>query len=105
MPGQAFDWEWGSWVLGDMSDLLRRALDVTGRTVEVARVTVEPPAAADELPKVTLVLLHDHLFRVRARLAESEYPVRFLGSPTDHGWCAEALGMQLQVQTEPEERR
>jgi hypothetical protein len=103
MSDEAFDWGWGGWVLGDMADLLRRVLDVTGRTVEVKRVTVEPPTEADELPKVTLVLLHADLFRLRARVAECEYPVRFLGSPTDHRWRAEALGMQLQVETEEQQ--
>ncbi|GAB3774552.1 hypothetical protein FB382_003778 [Nocardioides ginsengisegetis] len=95
------DWKWGAWVLGDMADVLRRACDAVGRATDVVRVEAAPPRTSEELPQVTLVIPSERgLFRLRTEIAESEYPVRFIGRPTGQRWTAEVLGVRLVVTLE-----
>ena len=44
--------DWGDWVLGDLSDSLRRATEVLGRAIQARSVTIEPPRTVEELPRV-----------------------------------------------------
>lgn len=100
---RASDWdlEWGDWVLGDLSDVFQRAADLLGRTNEVARVTMTPPASDEQLPHITLTVPDEQgIFRLRGEITQGEYEVEFVGKPQNQSWQAEVAGFVLTVATE-----
>jgi hypothetical protein len=92
------DWEWGSWVLGDLADIVRRACDVLGSATDVARVVVSPPSLPDGLPEVRVGVRNEFVLRsIRGHIAEGEYSASFFGRPTDGCWIAEVAGLRIYV--------
>lgn len=92
-----WDVEWGSWVFGDLADVLARTADLLGRSEDVARIEAMPPTKASGLPLVTVHARDEMAKRkLRRRLIYGEHEVEFVSqSPT--GWTAETAGLVLTV--------
>lgn len=92
-----WDVEWGSWVLGDLADVMGRAADLLGRSRDVARIEATPPTETGGLPVVTVYAADEITKRkLRRQLLFGEHEVEFMRqSPT--GWTAEVAGMSLTV--------
>jgi hypothetical protein len=100
------DWAWGSWVLGDLADALRRASDLVGHGTEVIGAQVMPPATPEDLTEVTIVVSDEaELSRLRKQLESATCPVVWLEEEPGNGWVAEILGLHLIVMIEAGELR
>ncbi len=104
MSGPSSDWDWGSWVLGDLADCVRRAADLLGGTFDLVGVTARPPTLAGELPRVRVVVTDPHTsFRLRSQLRDGDVPAHFVGRPTNGSWRAEVEALDLTVAVSGEE--
>lgn len=100
--------DWGSWVMGDLSDTVRRLSEVLGsaachlgRSTEVVMVTASPPPTTSDLPLVAVLVGNEYAVeRMRAIVTESEFQVRWLSSTVSNGWSAEVAGIHLTVASE-----
>ena len=99
------DLEWGSWVLGDLADVLHRVADLVGRAGrgrERGRQSPRPRPAIRRT--VLLIVAHERdVYRMHTELTGCEYPVTFLGDASETGWTADVAGARLEValQREP----
>ena len=100
IPDQG-DWQWGTWVLGDLPTVLRRASDVLGHSSDVVRVVVEPPGASDDFPTITVVVPSERTVRrLRAAVADGGWLVWFGDDSTRGRWTADVVGLHLVVTNE-----
>ena len=92
------DVDWGSWVLGDLADVLVKVSQLAGRSAAIEHVLLAPPTGPEELPRVGLALssMRD-ISRMRDELAEGEYPVRFLDGASAFGWRADVAGVTIEA--------
>ena len=98
MTRTSAEWDWGSWVVGDMADTIRRTADILGSGFEVVRVCATPPATPGTLPRVLVVVTDQHTsFRLRANLRDSELMPHFVGGPASGTWRAEVEDLDLTV--------
>ena len=98
MSRSSADREWGSFTIGDLTDAVRRAGELLGTGLEPARVTVTPPKAVDDLPRVAVVVEDQRsVFRLRSELKKSEHLPRFVGRSSGSCWTAEVDGIELTV--------
>ena len=101
LDDQALDWNWGGWVLGDLTHALSRAGEVVGQGADVIGVQATPPSSGHDLPAVTLVLATElEVTRLRSEVADGPYPVGFVEDDGERGWSAEVLGIRLEVTVE-----
>ena len=100
LPDQG-DWQWGTWVLGDLPTVLRRASDVLGHSSDVVCVVVEPPGASDDFPTITVVVPSERTVRrLRAAVADGGWLVWFGDDSTRGRWTADVVGLHLVVTNE-----
>ena len=100
MTIEGWDVAWGGWVLGDLADVLRRAADLLGRSQDVSRVELAPPANDHSLPHITITVPDEAgVRRVRRQIVRGEYLVEFFAEGSDR-WTAEAAGFVLTITME-----
>jgi hypothetical protein len=98
MTRSSAEWDWGSWVVGDMADTIRHTADVLGSSFEVVRVSATPPTTPGSLPRVLVVVTDQHTsFRLRASLRDSELMPHFIDGTVGGTWRAEVDELDLTV--------
>ena len=97
---QTLPFDWGTWVLGDLPELLLRAMDVVGPSADVVSALVQPPDGTGALPTVTLgVGDTGEVERLRREVQECEFVSTF-DPATKPGWSCRVAGLRLVVSTE-----
>lgn len=97
---QTLPFDWGTWVLGDLPELLLRAMDVVGPNADVLRAAVEPPDGAGALATVTLrVGDKGEADRLRDQVEGCEF-VSIFDQTERPGWSCRVAGLRLVVSTE-----
>ncbi|WP_148573445.1 hypothetical protein [Nocardioides caldifontis] len=92
------EWDWGSWVLGDMADCLRRASELLGGQFELVRACASPPLEEGGLPRVLVVVSDVHTsYRLRNVLKDRDPHARPLGQATGGRWSAQVDDLEITV--------
>lgn len=97
---QTLPFDWGTWALGDLPELLLRAMDVVGPNADVHAAMVQPPDGAGALATVTLrVADSGEAERLRGEVEGCEFVSTF--DRTDGpGWSCRVAGLRLAVTAE-----
>jgi hypothetical protein len=90
MWAQATPFDWGTWRLGDLPEVLSRAMDVLGASAAVVAARVEPPQGSQVLPAVHLeVADQEESARLRGEVGACEFVSCFdpdYGATTGAAW-------------------
>jgi hypothetical protein len=98
MRPQVLSFDWGMWVLGDLPELLSRAMDVLGASAAVTAAHVVPPDESQPLPEVHLeVTDREEAARLRGEADSSEFIAHFEPDYGGAGWACRVAGLRLQV--------
>ena len=94
----ALSYDWGTWTLGDLPELLTRVMDVVGPASSVVTAHVMPPADAQPLPEVHLeVADSEQAAHLRGEVDMCEFIAHFEPDYGDPGWACRVAGVRLQV--------
>lgn len=92
------DLDWGSWVLGDLPEVLGRVAELVAPTSKVELVEVAPPEGGSYLPIVRLMVdSEDEARRMRDEVKAGEFYASFNPSMLDGSWSCLVAGIELHV--------
>lgn len=98
MGSEVLSFDWGMWVLGDLPELLSRAMDVLGASASVAAAHVVPPDDSQPLPEVHLeVPDREEAARLRGQVGLCEFIAHFEPDYGGAAWACRVAGLRLQV--------
>ncbi|MCL8026045.1 hypothetical protein [Nocardioides bruguierae] len=99
MQALGIDIEWGSWVLGDLHDVLCKVTDIVSASSQVLRVELTPPWENGDLPEVRIVVTDiDTCDDMGSDVRHGEHAVVFEDAPdSGYGWAARLAGFRLTV--------
>lgn len=90
--------DWGTWALGDLPELLSRVMDVLGASASVTAAHVLPPLDAQPLPEVHLEVADpEEAARLRGEVSSCEFISHFEPDYGGAGWACLVAGLRLQV--------
>lgn len=97
MNSQVMRLDWGSWVLGDLPEVLVRTMEVVGPSAKVLAGRVYPPLEGRELPVVHLdAASEDEADAMRGSIEGCEFISHFDSSSRRH-WVCLVAGLRIQV--------
>lgn len=98
MRPEALSFDWGTWMLGDLPELLTRAMDVLGASACVTAAHVVPPIDSQPLPEVLLEVADpEEAARLRGEVSRCEFISHFDPDYGDQDWACRVAGLRLQV--------
>lgn len=96
--GDSLSYDWGTWVLGDMPELLSRVMDVVGASAAITSAHVIPPGDEQPLPEVHLEVAHaEEAARLRGEVGVCEFIAHFEPDYGGEHWGCFVAGIRLQV--------
>lgn len=102
-PGMNLDW--GSWVLGDLPEVLSRVSDLVAPTSNVEQAEVRPPRVGEQRPIVRLVVAdQQEARRMRDEVEAGEFYARFQPGMLDGSWLCDVAGVELEVRVGRQDR-
>ena len=101
MTGSAAHLTWGSWVLGDLADCVRRTAELVGGTFEPVRVSAAPPRDEGEVPRVVVVVSDEHTAsRVRRHVIDENQEAWFIDPGESGLWRCQVEDIDITMTVE-----
>lgn len=89
---------WGSWVLGDLTEPLRTAIELLGPQAKVDSIAMRPPMGAEAVPSLLVVVnAETDAHRLRREVESSEFLADFDEPQPARGWRCTVAGLRLIV--------